>query len=51
VFEDQPLKTLSALGELAVYKHEGFWQCMDTYRELELLNNLYNSDRALWKVW
>ena len=51
VFEDQPLKTLSALGELAVYRHEGFWQCMDTYRELELLNNLYNSDRALWKVW
>jgi glucose-1-phosphate cytidylyltransferase len=51
VFEDQPLKTLSELGELAVYKHDGFWQCMDTYRELELLNNLYNAGQARWKVW
>jgi glucose-1-phosphate cytidylyltransferase len=51
VFEDGPLKTLAELGELAVYKHEGFWQCMDTYRELELLNNLYNSGQARWKVW
>ncbi len=51
VFEDQPLKTLSEMGELAVYKHEDFWQCMDTYRELELLNNLYNSGQARWKVW
>lgn len=51
VFENQPLKTLAALGELAVYKHDGFWQCMDTYRELELLNKLYLSDKALWKVW
>ncbi len=37
-FEAQPLRTLAALGELAVYKHEGFWQCMDTYREMEMLN-------------
>jgi glucose-1-phosphate cytidylyltransferase len=51
VFEDQPLKALSDLGELAVYKHDGFWQCMDTYRELELLNNLYNAGKARWKVW
>jgi glucose-1-phosphate cytidylyltransferase len=51
VFEAEPLKTLAALGELAVYKHDGFWQCMDTYRELELLNKLYVSDKALWKVW
>lgn len=50
-FEAQPLKTLAEMGELAVYKHDGFWQCMDTYRELELLNQLYNSGRALWKVW
>jgi glucose-1-phosphate cytidylyltransferase len=51
VFEDQPLKTLSELGQLGVYKHDGFWQCMDTYRELELLNNLYNAGQARWKVW
>lgn len=51
IFEAEPLKNLSAMGELAVYKHNGFWQCMDTYRELELLNNQYNSGKALWKVW
>ena len=51
VFEAEPLKTLAALGELAVFKHDGFWQCMDTYRELELLNKLHNSDNAPWQVW
>lgn len=51
VFEAEPLKTLAALGELAVYKHDGFWQCMDTYRELELLNKLHNSGKAPWQVW
>ncbi|MEQ9483875.1 glucose-1-phosphate cytidylyltransferase [Coleofasciculus sp. F4-SAH-05] len=51
ILESDPLKALAAKGELAVYKHDGFWQCMDTYRELELLNKLYNSDKALWKVW
>jgi glucose-1-phosphate cytidylyltransferase len=51
IFEAEPLKTLSGMGELVAYKHDGFWQCMDTYRELELLNNLYNSGQAPWKVW
>jgi glucose-1-phosphate cytidylyltransferase len=51
VFEAEPMKRLAAMGELAVYHHEGFWQCMDTYRELELLQNLYNSGQAAWKVW
>ncbi|MFE4105279.1 glucose-1-phosphate cytidylyltransferase [Almyronema epifaneia] len=51
VFEAEPLKTLAALGELAVYKHDGFWQCMDTYRELELLNKLHHSGKAPWQVW
>lgn len=50
-FEAQPLKTLSELGELAVYKHHGFWQCVDTYRELELLKHMYTSGKALWRVW
>lgn len=50
-FEAQPLKTLAAQGELAVYKHDGFWQCMDTYREMELLNKLDDSGKAPWKVW
>lgn len=51
VFEATPLKTLAAMGELAVYKHDGFWQCMDTYRELELLKNLHAEDKAPWEVW
>ena len=51
VFEQQPLNSLAAMGELTVYKHDGFWQCMDTYRELELLNDLYQSGQARWKVW
>jgi glucose-1-phosphate cytidylyltransferase len=51
VFEAQPLKTLAALGELAVYKHDGFWQCMDTYREMEVLNHLYDTGQARWKIW
>jgi glucose-1-phosphate cytidylyltransferase len=51
VFEDEPLKMLAAQQELAVYQHDGFWQCMDTYRELELLTKLYNSGQAKWKVW
>lgn len=51
VLELEPLKTLSSQSELAVYQHNGFWQCMDTYRELELLNQLYLSGEAEWRVW
>lgn len=51
VLEAEPLKKLAEMGELAVYKHDGFWQCMDTYRELELLKGLYESGKAKWKVW
>lgn len=51
IFEASPLKTLAALGELGVYRHTGFWQCMDTYRELEYLNNLWHQGKAIWQVW
>jgi glucose-1-phosphate cytidylyltransferase len=50
-FESEPLRQLADQKQLAVYQHHGFWQCMDTYRELEVLNKLYNSDQAPWKVW
>ncbi|HPC29652.1 MAG TPA: glucose-1-phosphate cytidylyltransferase, partial [bacterium] len=33
------------------YLHTGFWQCMDTRRERDILNNLWNSGKAPWKVW
>ncbi|WP_017294118.1 hypothetical protein [Geminocystis herdmanii] len=51
IFEAEPLRILADKGELAVYHHEGFWQCMDTYRELELLKSLYEKGDAPWKVW
>lgn len=50
-FEGKPIKTLSEMGELAVYQHYGFWQCMDTYRELEVLKALYDDGQAPWQVW
>ena len=49
--EEKPLEKLTADGELSVYQHEGFWQCVDTYRELEILNNFWNSINPPWKVW
>lgn len=51
VFEQEPLKTLAELGELKAYKHNGFWQCMDTKREMEKLEELWNSGKAPWKMW
>lgn len=51
VFEQLPLKTLAKKGELAAFKHYGFWQCMDTLRDKFILNELWNSNKALWKKW
>jgi len=49
--EREPLENLSVDGELMVFPYDGFWQCVDTYRELELLNNLWKSPNPPWKVW
>jgi len=49
--EHQPLGKLSSDGGLSVYKHSGFWQCMDTQRELDLLNELWKQGNAPWKIW
>ncbi|MEW6064009.1 MAG: glucose-1-phosphate cytidylyltransferase [Bacillota bacterium] len=51
VLEREPLKRLSTEGKLGVYKHYGFWQCMDTQRDKYLLENLWGQGNALWKVW
>ena len=48
VFEHGPLERLAAEGQLAAYRHEGFWQCMDTMRDVRLLNSLWESGRAPW---
>ena len=50
-WEAEPLNSLSAEGQLAVFKHNGFWQPMDTLREKNLLNELWNSGKAPWKTW
>ena len=51
VFERAPLQRLAAEGQLMSYSHEGFWQCMDTKREKDMLEKLWNSGKAPWKVW
>jgi glucose-1-phosphate cytidylyltransferase len=45
------LQKLTDMNQLAAYKHPGFWQCMDTYREMELLNEYWDGHRAPWKNW
>jgi glucose-1-phosphate cytidylyltransferase len=50
-WEREPLERLAAAGQLMAYKHESFWQCMDTLREKRLLDSLWTSGRAPWKVW
>jgi glucose-1-phosphate cytidylyltransferase len=45
------LSKLAERGQLAVYQHDGFWQCMDTFREMELLNDLWRSGTAPWAKW
>ena len=51
VFEKEPLETLAAKGELMAFHHEGFWQCMDTQRDKEQLESLWNTGDAPWKLW
>lgn len=51
VWEREPLERLAADGQLMAYKHESFWQCMDTLREKYILQQLWDSGRAPWKIW
>jgi len=51
IFEREPLERLAKERQLAAYRHLGFWQCMDTLRDVRLLNNLWESGDAPWKVW
>ncbi|MBT8562109.1 glucose-1-phosphate cytidylyltransferase [Polynucleobacter paneuropaeus] len=51
IWEQGPLRSLAAQGQLAAYKHEGFWQAMDTLREKNLLEDLWFSGKAPWKSW
>lgn len=49
--EKGPLEDLAKKGELMVFEHKGNWACMDTFRDMEHLNKLWQSDKAFWKVW
>jgi glucose-1-phosphate cytidylyltransferase len=51
VLEHEPLERLAADGELAVYHHDGYWQCADTLRDVELLRALWDGGSAPWRTW
>ena len=51
MLEQAPMKELTAAKQLAAYPHDGFWQPMDTYQEFALLNRLWETGQAPWKVW
>jgi len=51
IFEREPLTRLSAEGKLGIYRHYGYWQCMDTQRDMRALEHLWQSGKARWKVW
>ena len=51
VLEETALKNLATDGELMAYKHNGFWQPMDTYRETQILSKLWDENRAPWRNW
>jgi glucose-1-phosphate cytidylyltransferase len=51
VLEADALEQLAADRQLAAYRHEQFWQCMDTLRDKRLLESLWHEGRAPWKVW
>lgn len=51
VLEKEPLESVAQMGELMAYMFDGYWQCMDTKREMDKLNELWETGQALWKKW
>jgi glucose-1-phosphate cytidylyltransferase len=51
VLEREPLETLASRGQLRAYRHRGFWDCMDTYKDAVVLNDLWQQGSAPWKLW
>jgi glucose-1-phosphate cytidylyltransferase len=51
VLEREALQRLAAQGELCAYRHEGFWDCLDTYKDAVVLNDLWDRGQAPWKLW
>jgi glucose-1-phosphate cytidylyltransferase len=50
ILENEPLRALSAKNQLSAFKHEGFWQPMDTFRETKILNDLWDKGQAPWRT-
>jgi len=50
-FEQEPLHKLAGDGEIAMYTHNGFWTAIDTYKDVERVNELWDRGEALWKIW
>ena len=50
-WEHEPMERLATERQLMAYRHEDFWQCMDTLRDLRLLESLWVGGKAPWKVW
>jgi glucose-1-phosphate cytidylyltransferase len=51
VLEREPLERLAESGQLRAFRHEGFWECMDTYKDAITLNDLWGEGSAPWKLW
>jgi len=51
VLEEKPLEEVTKMGELMAYRHYGFWHCMDTIRDRDVLEKLWINNQAKWKVW
>jgi glucose-1-phosphate cytidylyltransferase len=51
VLEREPLEHLASAGQLHAYRHDGFWECMDTYKDAVQLNDIWAAGGAPWKVW
>jgi glucose-1-phosphate cytidylyltransferase len=51
MWEDEPMEELTRDKELTSYQHKGFWKCMDALRDKTELEELWNSNKAKWKVW
>ncbi len=51
VLEREPLSRLAADEQLRAHRHEGFWDCMDTYKDAVVLNDLWTAGRAPWRIW
>ena len=51
LWEQEPMEQLALRGQLTAYRHEGYWQCMDTLRDVRLLESLWQEGKAPWKAW